>query len=75
MKKHTIMLRYNNDCKDNRLYWRVLIDGVEHLAESVTINIPTHTSTDFLPEKGVFKHHISCVSNNLVWDGDILIIN
>ncbi len=75
MKKHTIKLRYNNDCKDNRLYWRVLIDGVEHLAENVEIKIATSTTEDFLPEKRVTKHHISCESDSLVWEGDVLTIS
>lgn len=75
MKKHIIKLRYNTDCNDNRLYWRVLIDGVEHLAENVHILIPTFTTGDYLPDKGVTKHHISCESDNLVWDGDVLTIS
>jgi hypothetical protein len=75
MKKHKIKLRYNTECKDNRLYWRVLIDGVEHLAENVKINIPTSTTGDYLADKGLTKHHISCESDNLVWEGDVLTIS
>ncbi len=75
MKKYSIKLRYNTECKDNRLYWRVLIDGKEHLAESVNFTIPVTTTCDFLKDKGLTKHHISCESDNLVWEGDVLTVN
>lgn len=74
MKKYSIKLRYNTDCNDNRLYWRVLINGVEHLAENVHILIPVHTSADFLADKGVTKHHISCESDTIEWQKDVLTI-
>ncbi len=73
--KHTIKIRFNTECTDNRLYWRVLIDGAEHLAENVFINVPVFTSGDFLPEKNQIKHHISCESDILVWNGIILTVN
>ncbi len=72
---HSIKIRFNTECSDNRLYWRVLIDGVEHLAENIYINAPVFTSGDFLPDKNQTKHHISCVSDNLGWNGDILTVN
>ncbi|MBK9478480.1 MAG: hypothetical protein IPP56_01140 [Bacteroidetes bacterium] len=75
MKKYSIKLRYNTECKDNRLYWRVLINGVEHLAENVFIQIPVSTTADFLEDKGVTKHHISCEANTLQWKGDELTIS
>ena len=74
MKKHSIKLRYNTECNDNRLFWRVLIDGKEHLAESVNFTIPVTTTCDFLADKGLTKHHISCESDNLVWEGDVLTV-
>ncbi len=74
-KKHAIKIRFNTECTDNLLYWRVLIDGVEHLAEKVFINVPVYTSGDFLPEKNQTKHHISSESDNLVWNGAVLTIN
>ncbi|MGE0637091.1 MAG: hypothetical protein AB7G44_09795 [Bacteroidia bacterium] len=73
--KHTVKIRFNTECSDNRLYWRVLFDGVEHLAENIFINVPVYTSGDFLADKNQTKHHISCVSDNLVWNGDVLTVN
>jgi hypothetical protein len=73
--KHSIKIRFNTECNDNRLYWRVLIDGVEHLAENIFINVPVHTSDDFLADKNQIKHHISCESSDLVWKDDVLTVN
>lgn len=75
MKKYSIKLRYNTECNDNRLFWRVLINGVEHLAENVFITIPVCTTADFLIDKGVTKHHISCEADILQWKGDELTIS
>lgn len=75
MKKYTIKLRYNTECTDKRLYWRVLINGVEHLAENVYFNIPVHTTADFLSEKGVTKHHITCESDSITWKNEELTIS
>jgi hypothetical protein len=74
MKKYSIKLRYNTDCSDSRLYWRVLINGVEYLAENVYIKIPVETTADFLADKGVTKHHISCESDLITWKDDVLTI-
>ncbi len=75
MKKYTIKLRYNTECADKRLFWRVLINGVEHLAAHVYIKIPVETTADFLADKGVIKHHISCASDHINWEGDALTIS
>jgi hypothetical protein len=74
-----IKIRYNTNCTDNHLYWRVLINGVEHLASNVITNVPTYTTKDFVfdPTKNqmVDKHHLSCQANEIVWKGDVVIIN
>lgn len=69
-QKITVKLRFNTECKDNRLYWRVLIGGIEKLAENVVINVKTRTSEDSLLG-GIKKWHITCEANNLSWEGDI----
>lgn len=62
-----IKLRYNTECKgENNLYWRVLIDGEQHLASNVIINVPVTTTMDFVENVG-YKHHVSCKANNLIW--------
>ena len=75
MKKYSIKLRYNTECIDRRLFWRVLINGTEHLAENVFIKIPVETTADFLADKGVTKHHISCESDTISWENDVLTIS
>jgi hypothetical protein len=69
MGKHQIQIRFNTDKEkiDAKLPpWRVLVDGVEHLADSVRIEVPTRTTEDILPT-GQKKWHISC-EGELHWD-------
>lgn len=46
--------------------WRVLIEGVEHLAEMVKINTRSWTSVDEI-SPGKIKWHISC-NGSPNWD-------
>jgi len=67
-----IKIRYNTE-KDktdpNLPAWRVLVDGVEKLAESVEIKTFCWTTQDEI-SPGVIKWHISC-SGAVSWDGKI----
>lgn len=70
MSGQEIKIRYNTekDKTDSRLpAWRVLISGVEHLAEAVEIAVPCWTTQDEI-SPGLIKWHISCVGT-LVWSG------
>lgn len=73
-----IKVRWNTQCMDNHLYWRVLIDGKEHICSSVIFNIPVHTTKDVVwdPLRGqeVEKHHVSCKATSVIWKGDVIII-
>lgn len=65
-----IKIRYNTekDKTDPTLpAWRVLVDGVERLAESVDIQAPCWTTKDEI-SAGLFKWHISCIGRP-VWMG------
>lgn len=65
-----IKIRYNTekDKTDPTLpAWRVLTDGVEHLAESVDLNTRCWTSQDEI-SPGLIKWHISC-TGRVYWDG------
>lgn len=66
-----IKIRYNQNCTDEKHYWRLIIDGVEYLASDIIINVPTQTTRDnvFDPHKNqmVDKHHISCKANVVNW--------
>ncbi|MGZ3722715.1 MAG: hypothetical protein ACXVA9_07295 [Bdellovibrionales bacterium] len=69
MAKHKIQLRFNTEKEkiDGTLPpWRVLVDGVEHLATAVRVEVPTWTSEDLLPN-GQRKWHISC-EGDISWD-------
>lgn len=65
--KKIIKIRYNTAVVDDFLYWRVLIDGVEHLASDIKINVPTYATKDYVEGVGI-KHHITCESDNVVWN-------
>jgi adenylylsulfate kinase len=67
-----IKIRYNTekDKTDPTLpAWRVLISGVEHLAEAVELLTPCWTSQDEIAP-GLIKWHISC-RGNVVWNGKV----
>lgn len=57
-------IRFNTEHKGSNLKWRVLIDGEEYLAKSITINCPTTTSEDWITVNDFpcLKYHISCKS-------------
>jgi hypothetical protein len=73
-----VKVRWNTQCKDDYLYWRVLIDGKEYICSNVIIEVPTYTTRDevwdSLRDQEVVKHHISCKANEVVWKGDIVIV-
>jgi len=67
--RHRIQIRFNTDKQrvDRSLpAWRVLIDGAEHLAHHVRIEVPTQTSEDTLPS-GELKWHLSC-TGRVAWE-------
>lgn len=73
-----VKIRYNTLCDDDHTYWRILIDGVEHTASNVIVDIPVQTTRDdvFDPSRNaiVNKHHISCQANEIVWEGDVVVV-
>jgi hypothetical protein len=74
-----IKIRYNTNCDDNHMFWRVLINGTEHTVSNVIINVPVYTTRDivFDPSRNsmVDKHHLSCKATEVIWKGDVVIIN
>ncbi len=66
-----IKIRYNHSCTDDKMFWRLIIDGTEFLASDIQINVPTFTTRDdvFDPQKNemVNKHHISCEADSVSW--------
>lgn len=73
-----VKVRWNTQCTDNHSYWRVIIDGEEHICSNVILNIPTYTTRDEVWDSirgdRVQKHHVSCKANNITWKGDVIII-
>jgi len=59
----TINIRNNTNYPDKSQYqWRVLVNGFEHLVNSVRIETPTYTTSDFIEGHGL-KHHITTQGN------------
>ena len=50
----------------DELQWRVLIDGVEHNAAFVCIDVATYTTKDVIEGVGE-KWHITCQANKVEW--------
>ena len=73
-----VKVRYNTLCEDNHLYWRVLIDGIEHICSNIIVEIPLYTTRDIVWDpnrnQSVDKHHMSCKANEVTWKGDVVII-
>lgn len=72
-EKKLLMIRYNTE-NTGSLYWRVIIEGKEHLADHVMINVmPIFDTADLMPN-GKFKHHFSCYYDSIEWVGTNLIV-
>lgn len=70
-----IKIRYNTekDKTDASLpAWRVLIEGVEHLAQTVEVQVPCWTTQDEI-SPGLVKWHISCTGTPVWKDGNCTI--
>ena len=72
MNTKKVSLRFNtNATNDNPLKWRVIIDGIEHLASHVDINCKTYTTKDYIEGVGD-KWHITCEPTQIIWEGDVV---
>lgn len=66
----TLKIRFNTLNKGS-LFWRVIIDGEEHLADEIQIETKSYTTQDILPT-GEKKWHISVDYNEIEWiDSDL----
>ena len=73
-----VKIRYNTLCEDNHMFWRILIDGNEHTASNIIVDIPMNTTRDVVWDpnrnENVDKHHFSCKANEVIWKGDVVIV-
>lgn len=73
-----VKVRWNTQCTDNHFFWRVIIDGEEHICSNVIFQIPTYTTRDEVWDSirghKVHKHHVSCKATSITWKGDVIII-
>ncbi len=62
MDMAAIQIRFNTDKEKvsaDSPAWRVLVDGIEYLAQTVRVEVPMWTTEDLLPT-GQRKWHLSC---------------
>jgi hypothetical protein len=73
-----VKVRWNTQCSDNHLFWRVMIDGEESLCSNIIFEIPVRTTRDYVYDSirgtKVDKHHVSCQANEVIWKGDVIIV-
>lgn len=62
-----ILIRFNTKWSGGNDRWRVLIDGKEHLADKVNIDVPCETIQEQVD--GQEKFHFLCLGN-VVWNND-----
>jgi hypothetical protein len=70
----TIKLRFNTESALDKsmLPWRVVVDGVEHLAQRVIFATDAYTTHDEVAP-GRFKWHVTCVGEP-AWHGTVCTI-
>ena len=70
MKKIDIRFNTNFPSRSN-FQWRVLVDGIENLVNTIRCEVPTYTSTTFIEGHGM-KWHMSCEANEVIIDKYII---
>lgn len=70
---HLVKIRYNHDVGDSGLFWRVIINGVEHLAGELEIHGTAYTTQDEIQGVGK-KYHITCEVDTISWEGNRIIL-
>lgn len=54
-----VQLRYNTASDGEQLAWRLIIDGTEHLVNSIRVTATCVTTRDWIEEAGTYKHHLT----------------
>lgn len=72
---YIIQIRFNTEHQGGKLKWRVVVNGVEHLASRVAcIGVAWETTEDTLPGN-IVKHHVTVSTARVpVWQGDEVLI-
>lgn len=52
-------IRFNTTHGDTGLYWRVIIDGAEHLVKEVRCNVDTYSESSYDERAGSVKFHLA----------------
>lgn len=58
-KAAVVQIRYNTESDGKNKAWRMIVDGHELLVNGIDIQARSHTSSDWLQDKKLLKHHIT----------------
>lgn len=74
-KAAIVQIRYNTESDGRNRAWRMIVDGQELLVNGIDIQTSSHTSSDWLQDKQVLKHHITVLDCRVKIDenGDAVI--
>ena len=64
-EKMEVLIRYNNKFPLEK-QWRIIVDGIEQMVDSVKIETPSFTSTNKMPN-GDVKSHICCNASKVTY--------
>lgn len=60
-------IRFNTNYPNkSKFEWRVLVDGVETLVNTIRCEVPTWTTSTFIEGHGM-KWHMSCVAKDVIF--------
>lgn len=60
-----VKIRFNTNFPLKSQYeWRLIVDGVEHLVNSIRIEVPCYTTSEFIEGHGQ-KWHITCSASDV----------
>lgn len=67
-------VRFNTAHGDTDLYWRVIVDGTEHLVRNLRCEVPTFSDEWLDPAVGKVKYHIAGECVEFVIDNELTAI-
>lgn len=60
-----VKIRFNTNYPSKSQYeWRLIVEGEEQLVNSIRVEVPCFTTSEFIEGHGQ-KYHLSCDANNV----------
>lgn len=55
-----LLIRYNTASDGETDRWRLICDGVQHLADDIEVTAPLRSTKDWMEATQEWKYHVSC---------------